>query len=59
MTLPVVGGAGYLGGAVIAARLRAGRSIAAFGTLGRGHRETIPAGVPLEIGDIGDAGGLS
>lgn len=58
MNVLVVGGAGYIGSTVIALLLKAGHQVVAFDNLSHGHPEAIPAGVPLVVGDIGDAEAL-
>ncbi|MDR3438259.1 UDP-glucose 4-epimerase GalE [Telmatospirillum sp.] len=58
MNVLVVGGAGYIGSATIVQLLKAGHKVVAFDNLSHGHPEAIPAGVPLVVGDIGDADAL-
>jgi UDP-glucose 4-epimerase len=58
MRVLVVGGAGYIGSTVIGELLKVGHSVVAFDNLSNGHREAVPAGVPLVVGDIGDAAAL-
>ncbi|MTJ82205.1 MAG: UDP-glucose 4-epimerase GalE [Telmatospirillum sp.] len=52
MRVLVGGGAGYIGSTVIGELLAAGHSVIAFDNLSNGHREAVPAGVPLVVGDI-------
>lgn len=57
MTVLVTGGAGYIGSATVAALLRAGESVVVLDSLepGLGFKESIPAGVPLYEGQVGDS----
>lgn len=60
MTAPVLvtGGAGYVGGFAVRALLAAGERVVVLDDLFRGHRETVPAGVPLVVADLRDAAAL-
>lgn len=57
MTRPVLvsGGAGYVGGFAVRALLAAGERVVVLDDLSAGHRETVPAGVPLVVADLRDA----
>lgn len=55
MTWLVTGGAGYIGAHVTAALLAAGESAAVLDDLSTGDARRVPAGVPLLVGDAGDA----
>lgn len=56
MKILVTGGSGYIGSVTVRRLLAAGHEVAIFDNLERGHRETIPAGVPLHVGDLRNAG---
>jgi UDP-glucose 4-epimerase len=51
----VTGGAGYIGSICTAELLAAGHEPVVFDSLYQGHREAVPAGVPLVVGDLCDA----
>ncbi|MBM3462460.1 MAG: UDP-glucose 4-epimerase GalE [Armatimonadetes bacterium] len=57
-TLLVVGGAGYVGSAVAAALMRAGHQVLIYDNLSHGHREAVPAGADLIVGDLEDRDAL-
>jgi UDP-glucose 4-epimerase len=50
----VTGGAGYIGGHMVLALLDAGRRPVVFDNLSTGFRWSVPDGVPLVVGDVGD-----
>jgi UDP-glucose 4-epimerase len=52
----VTGGAGYIGSVTVERLIEAGRRVVVLDDLSRGHRDAVSAGVPLVVGDIGDAG---
>ncbi len=52
MKVFVTGGSGYIGSVTIRRLLAAGHQVVVFDNLERGHRETIPQGVPLYVGDL-------
>jgi len=54
MKVLVTGGAGYVGSHVVAGLIDAGHEPVVYDNLSEGHRESVPAGVPLVEGDIGD-----
>ena len=54
MKVLVTGGAGYVGSAVVAELLAAGASPVVFDNLSEGHRQAVPDGVPLVVGDLED-----
>ncbi|MBD2749015.1 UDP-glucose 4-epimerase GalE [Microvirga sp. BT688] len=54
MNVLVTGGAGYIGGHMVLALLDAGHRPIVFDNLSTGFRWSIPEGVPLIVGDIGD-----
>ena len=58
MNVLVVGGAGYIGSTVAAQLVQAGHSVVVFDNLSHGHRQAVPAGAELVVGDIGDAAAL-
>jgi UDP-glucose 4-epimerase len=51
----VTGGAGYIGSICTAELLAAGHEPVVFDSLYQGHREAVPDGVPLVVGDLCDA----
>lgn len=55
MKVLVTGGSGYIGSVTIRRLMAAGHEIAIFDNLERGHRESIPEGVNLHVGDLRDA----
>lgn len=55
-TVLVTGGAGYIGSHVVLALLDAGRSVVVLDDLSTGRGASVPNGVPLVVGDVGDAG---
>jgi UDP-glucose 4-epimerase len=54
-TWVVTGGAGYVGGHVVAALSRAGLDVVVLDDLSTGRAERLPAGVPLVRAGVGDA----
>jgi len=58
MNVLVVGGAGYIGSATVARLRHDSHGVVVFDDLSNGHREAVPEGVPLVIGDVGDAAAL-
>lgn len=54
-TVLVTGGAGYVGGFAVRALLAAGEDVVILDDLSTGHRENVPAGVPLVVADLRDA----
>lgn len=52
MKVLVTGGSGYIGSVTIRHLLAAGHDIAIFDNLERGHKESIPEGVRLYVGDL-------
>jgi UDP-glucose 4-epimerase len=50
----VTGGAGYVGSHTVLALLDAGHEVVVYDNLRQGHREAVPAGVPLIEADIGN-----
>ena len=55
MKLLVTGGAGYIGSIVASSLLAAGHEVTVFDNLERGHREAVPNGANLVVGDLLDA----
>jgi UDP-glucose 4-epimerase len=55
----VTGGAGYIGGAAVRFLLKNNFQVTVLDNLYRGHRTSVPAGVPLVVGDVGDPQFLS
>jgi UDP-glucose 4-epimerase len=51
----VTGGAGYIGSVVTAQLHAAGHSVIVFDNLSKGHRESLPDGVELVVGDLSDS----
>ena len=54
MKLLVVGGAGYVGSTSVERFVDAGHEVVVYDNLTGGHRDAVPAGVRLEVGDIED-----
>jgi len=54
MAILVCGGAGYIGSHTAMALKEQGREVIVFDNLYKGHKEAVPAGVPLYIGDLRD-----
>ena len=55
----LTGGAGYIGGAAVRLLLQKNHQATVLDNLSRGHRASLPDGVPLVVGDLGDAQCLS
>ncbi|GGK55107.1 UDP-glucose 4-epimerase GalE [Salinarimonas ramus] len=55
MTILVTGGAGYVGAHAVLALLDAGEQVVVLDDLSTGSRAAVPDGVPLVVGDVGDA----
>jgi UDP-glucose 4-epimerase len=58
MRVLVTGGAGYIGSVVAEALLARGHEVVVYDNLVRGHRDAVPDGAPLVIGDVLDAATL-
>ncbi len=56
MKLLVTGGAGYIGAIVATQLLAAGHEVVVYDNLERGHREAVPPGARLVVGDLLDLG---
>ena len=50
----VTGGAGYVGSFSVALLVEQGFDVLVYDNLSEGHREAVPAGVPLEVGELAD-----
>jgi len=59
MHVLVTGGAGYVGSHCVAALLQRGHAVTVFDDLSRGHREAVPAGAELVVGDVRDGEALA
>ncbi len=55
----VIGGAGYVGSALVRHGRSAGLNAVVFDNLSRGHRQALPQGVTIVEGDVRDAAALS
>lgn len=55
----VTGGAGYVGSACVERLLGLGCRVAIYDNLSMGHREAVPDGAALEVGDLADRGRLA
>ncbi len=58
MRVLVTGGAGYIGSVVADELLQAGHEVVVFDNLSRGHRQAVPKGAALVVGELADRGGL-
>ncbi len=56
MRILAVGGAGYVGSVTVEALQDAGHDVVVLDDLSTGHRASVVAGVPLELGSYGDPG---
>jgi UDP-glucose 4-epimerase len=54
----VTGGAGYIGGVVVAQLVQAGHEVVVYDNLSRGYREVVPDTARLVVGDVGDRAAL-
>jgi UDP-glucose 4-epimerase len=54
MAVLITGGAGYIGSHMALALRDAGEKAVVLDDLSTGHREAVPEGVPLVVGDVGD-----
>ena len=59
MKILVTGGSGYIGSVTRARLLQAGQRVHVFDNLERGHREALPPGIPLTVGDLRDAAAIA
>lgn len=58
MAILVCGGAGYIGSHTAMALKEQGRDVVVFDNLYKGHKQAVPAGVPLYVGDLRDKDAL-
>lgn len=58
LNILVVGGAGYIGSAVTTNLKSAGHRPIVFDNLSKGHRASVPKGVPLVVGEMGNRADL-
>ncbi len=58
MNVLVTGGAGYIGATTVRSLLADGHEVAVYDNLSKGHREAVPAGVRLIVGDVSDRAAL-
>ena len=58
MRVLVAGGAGYIGSTVAGQLLEAGHEVMVYDSLVKGHRESVPVGACLCVGDIHDRAAL-
>jgi UDP-glucose 4-epimerase len=54
MRVLVTGGAGYIGSVVAEELLQAGHEVVVFDNLSRGHRQAVPKGADLVVGNLAD-----
>jgi UDP-glucose 4-epimerase len=59
MTILVTGGAGYIGSHMVHMLRDADEQVVVFDNLSTGRRDALPTGVPLVVGDTGDADALA
>jgi UDP-glucose 4-epimerase len=58
MKVLVTGGAGYIGSVVAEELLQAGHQVVVFDNLSRGHRQAVPNGAELIVGELADRASL-
>ncbi len=58
MKVLVTGGAGYIGSVVVSQLVGAGHKVTVYDNLSKGHRESLPSGATLVVGDVGDRAAL-
>jgi UDP-glucose 4-epimerase len=58
MRVLVTGGAGYIGSVVAGDLLQAGHEVIVFDNLSRGHRQAVPRGAELVVGELVDRASL-
>lgn len=56
MRVLVTGGAGYIGSVVVAQLIAAGHEVVVLDNLSRGHRQAVPEGADLVVGELADRG---
>ncbi|MDD5557621.1 MAG: UDP-glucose 4-epimerase GalE [bacterium] len=56
MRVFVTGGAGYIGSVTAAELIGRGHEVVVYDNLEKGHREAVPAGATLVVGDLADGG---
>ena len=59
MRVCVTGGAGYVGSHMVSTLRRAGHRVVVLDDLSGGHRDAVPAGVPLVVANVADASAVS
>jgi UDP-glucose 4-epimerase len=59
MKIMVVGGAGYIGSVTVEQLQKAGHEVVVFDSLLKGHRESVPDGVPFVQGDMANSADLA
>src|SRR5262245_4131344 len=59
MKVLVSGGAGYIGSVVADELLKWGHEVVVYDNLSRGHREALPAGAELIVGELADQSALN
>lgn len=55
----VTGGAGYIGATTAAVLLEAGHEVVVLDDLSNGHRDAVPEGASLVVGDVADGGAVA
>jgi UDP-glucose 4-epimerase len=58
MRVLVTGGAGYIGSVVVSQLVAAGHEVSVYDNLSKGHREAVPHGAMLVVGDVGNRAAL-
>ena len=58
MKILVTGGAGYIGSVTAAALVGKGHEVTVYDSLEKGHRDAVPDGARLVVGDLADGGNL-
>lgn len=59
MAILITGGAGYIGSHTVRALKQQGEQIVILDNLSRGHKESVPEGVPLEVVSLNDSAGIN
>src|SRR5215210_6105489 len=55
----VTGGAGYIGSHMVKTLIEAGHQVVVVDDMSSGHRDAVPAGVPLVLADVGSTADMA